>query len=384
MNSSDAISMYTKSYNYNQSVDVSNKTDNDSAVRAEVTAFIREVNYWIGIIEICMVVFGVIGNTLALIIINRPSLRNTSSSVFITYLAIFDSLVLIVHLTGLILLSRIKFYILHCLITFLADFVTFCSVWIMVIMTLERCIAIHSPLLAKRLCTVERTRHAMYSLIVFALIVFSATLPIVYTRNLNQTKCLIRPEYQTLLRILKPTTFYFIPDILLLVNIFIIYELFMARRYRTQKLINPENAMSQINAASFNRKQQQLTLMLVTVSLSFYIFSTPTVIDYILQGKPPDHKDPKRLKILILRSNLTVLWVQMSSAVRFFFEKPQTYDFSFVDFRLIFYFIMWPGQSFVQFAFEQLWIFTNAFEQNLMRIIKDHAVVVLKQLLISV
>ncbi|CAF1250557.1 unnamed protein product [Adineta ricciae] len=291
----------------------------DRAMRIEITEFIRQVNYWLMIIEMIMVICGICGNGMALIVINRRSLRDTSSSVFITYLAIFDSSVLIVHITSLITLHSIQSYILHCFFTFLTDFVTFSSVWIMVVMTIERCIAVHSPFLAKRFCTVQRARYSIYLLLVFALIVFSITYPVIYTIDEAQNKCGVREQYQTILRIIKPTVFYFIPDLILLVNLFIIYELFIARRHRTQTLINPENAIHQINAASFNRKQQQLTIMLVTVSLSFYLFTTPAIIDYIRQRNPPNYRDVKRLKMRFLRTNLTVLWLQMSSATNFLF-----------------------------------------------------------------
>jgi hypothetical protein len=89
----------------------------------------------------------------------------------------------------------------------------------------------------------------------------------------------------------------------------------MATRQRKTTLMNPEHACNQVNAVSFNRKQQQLTIMLVTVSLSFYLFTTPAIIDYIRQLHPPQHHDIKRLKIRFLMMNLTVLWLQMSSAV---------------------------------------------------------------------
>jgi hypothetical protein len=294
---------------------ISNGIFNDTSIRIEMTEFIRQVNYWLTIMEIIMVVCGICGNGLALIVINRRSLHDTSSSVFITYLAIFDSLVLIVHITNLIIFRTVQSYILHCFIAYLTDLVTFTSVWIMVIMTIERCIAVHSPFLAKRFCTIQRTRIAIYILIFFALIFFSITFPIFYIIDRRQQKCIVRVQYQTLLRIIKPTIFYFIPDLILLINLFIIYELFQARRQRTQTLINPENAIHQINAASFNRKQQQLTIMLVTVSLSFYIFTTPAIIDYIRQRHPPKYRDIKRLKMRFLRMNLTVFWLQMSSAV---------------------------------------------------------------------
>ncbi|CAF2415257.1 unnamed protein product [Rotaria sp. Silwood2] len=292
---------------------------NDSLIRIEINEFIHQVNYWLMIVEFFMVLFGVLGNGFALIVINRRSLRNTSSSVFITYLAIFDSSVLIVQLTGLITLHSIKSYILHCFFTYFTDFVTFSSVWIMVIMTIERCIAVHSPFLAKRYCTIKHARHAMYLLILTAFAFFTLTFPLIYIINREQEKCSVRKQYQILLRIIKPTIFYFIPDLILLVNLFIIYELFMARRQRTQTLTNSENSINQINAATFNRQQQQLTIMLVTVSLSFYLFTTPAIVDYILQRKPPNYRDVKRLKLRFLRSNLTVIWLQMSSATNFLF-----------------------------------------------------------------
>jgi hypothetical protein len=288
---------------------------NDTSMRIEINEFIRQVNYWLMIVEIFMVICGICGNGLALVIINRRSLRDTSSSVFITYLAIFDTSVLIVHITSLITLHSMESYILHCFFAYLTDLVTFSSVWIMVIMTIERCIAVHSPFLAKRFCTVQHARYSMYILIFLAFIFFSLTFPLIYTIDKKQNKCGVRQHYQTIIRIIKPTIFYFIPDLILLVNLFIIYELFMAKRHRTQSLINPENAIHQINAASFNRKQQQLTIMLVTVSLSFYLFTTPAIIDYIRQRNPPQYRDIKRLKMRFLRTNLTVLWLQMSSAV---------------------------------------------------------------------
>jgi len=295
---------------------------NDTLIRIEITEFIRQVNYWLMIMEVVMVICGIFGNGLALIVINRRSLRDTSSSVFITYLAIFDSSVLIVHIISLISLRSIGPYILHCLLAYLTDLVTFSSIWIMVIMTIERCIAVHSPFLAKRYCTIQHARYSIYILIVFALILFSLTFPFLYNIDKQQQKCVVREQYQTIIRIIKPTIFYFLPDLVLLINLFIIYELFMARRQRTQTLINPENAIHQINAVSFNRKQQQLTIMLVTVSLSFYLFTTPAIIDYIRQRHPPKYRDIKRLKMRFLRTNLTVFWLQMSSAVcRFFFSN---------------------------------------------------------------
>jgi hypothetical protein len=182
---------------------------------------------------------------------------------------------------------------------------------------------------------------------------FSSTFPIVYTVDKVQQKCGVRHRYQKLIRFIKPTIFYFVPDLLLLANLFVIYELFMAKRQRTQTLMNPENAIHQLNAISFNRKQQQLTIMLVTVSLSFYLFTTPAIIDYIHQINPPKNRDIKTLKMRLLMANISVLWLQMSSAVSLTEEKSWCAFFSFMmNFRRILYFILWLVRNFVQL----LWI----------------------------
>jgi len=298
---------------------------NDSLIRIKITEFIQKVNFWITIMEILMVICGIFGNGLALIVINRRSLRDTSSSVFITYLAIFDISVLVVHITSLATSHWIQSYILHCFLAYLTDLVTFCSIWIMVIMTLERCVAVRSPFLAKRFCTIEHARHSIYILIFFSFILFSTTFPIIHTIDKKQQKCGVRRQYQTIIRFIKPTIFYFVPDLLLLANLFVIYELFMAKRQRTKTLMNPENAIHQSNAISFNRKQQQLTVMLVTVSLSFYLFTTPAIIDYIYQINPPKHHNAKRIKLRFLLMNLSVFWLQMSSAVSYP-EKNEQFD----------------------------------------------------------
>ena len=303
---------------------------NDTSIRKEMTEFIQQVNFWITIIEIVMVTCGLLGNGLALIVINRRALRDTSSSVFITYLAIFDSLVLVVHITSLATSHWIHSYILHCTLAYLTDLVTFSSVWIMVIMTLDRCIAVRSPFLAKRFCTTEHARCSIYILIGFACLLFSTTSPFIYIIDEHQQKCGVRPKYQKLIRFIKATIFYFVPDVLLLANLFVIYELFMAKQQRTRVLFDDRTANNQSNAVLFNRKQQQLTIMLVTVSLSFYFFTTPAIIDYIYQLHPPRHQNAKRLKMRFLMMNLSVLWLQMSSAV----SRQLPID-DVLDFRLL-------------------------------------------------
>ncbi|CAF5006656.1 unnamed protein product [Rotaria sp. Silwood1] len=294
---------------------------NDTSKCAEIDEFVREVDYWVTIIQCCMVLFGVLGNGLALIVINRRSLRNTSSSVFITYLAIFDSLVLIAYFTYSVIWDQYLVFLSSCVIIYLHDFFTLTSVWIMVIITIERYIAVHSPFLAKRFCTIEHARYSMYTLIFLTFIFSSLSFPLVYTINKNKIACDLREQFRALFRFVQPAMFYFIPGLILLVNFFTIYELLIAKRQRTQILINPENATNSINAISFNKQQTVLTIMLVTDSLSFYLFTIPACINYMLWKNLSYDIDTKEYEMRYLISNLTNIWRQMNSAVSILIEK---------------------------------------------------------------
>ena len=96
--------------------------------------FIQQFNSKLIILQLILSALGIIGNTLALIIINRKSLRNTSSAVFITYLAMFDSAVLFLHAIDLIFPT--KHFIMHCAVAILTDFFTLGANWILVIITI--------------------------------------------------------------------------------------------------------------------------------------------------------------------------------------------------------------------------------------------------------
>lgn len=115
---------------YNNSSSLSPSDD----LRREINEYVTYVNYILSFIQAFVVIMGVLGNILALIVINRKSLRNTSSAVFITYMALFDSAVLILHAVNLARPRRNLF--LHCSSTYLTDLSTFCANWVLVIITL--------------------------------------------------------------------------------------------------------------------------------------------------------------------------------------------------------------------------------------------------------
>lgn len=110
-------------------------SSNDSIIK-EVRLYVRKINFNLRFIQAFILIIALVGNTLALIVINRKSLRSTSSAVFITYMAIFDSVVLILHAVPLIRLRPP--ILLDCTLVVLRDLFTFCANWILVIITIGR------------------------------------------------------------------------------------------------------------------------------------------------------------------------------------------------------------------------------------------------------
>ena len=108
----------------------------DTIKRYEISQYISLVNHVILHIQIFIFLMGALGNLLAIIVINQKSLKNTSSAVFITYMAIFDTAVLFVHATPLIMPRGNLF--LHCSLIYLTDLLVFCANWILVIITLGK------------------------------------------------------------------------------------------------------------------------------------------------------------------------------------------------------------------------------------------------------
>jgi len=106
----------------------------DYFIRKEINQYVAQINFTLAFVQTFVLAIGLFGNTLALIVINQKSLRNTSSAVFITYMAIFDSAVLLLHAANLARPRRNLF--IHCSLTYLTDLFTFCANWVLVIITL--------------------------------------------------------------------------------------------------------------------------------------------------------------------------------------------------------------------------------------------------------
>ncbi|CAF2833815.1 unnamed protein product [Rotaria sp. Silwood2] len=108
----------------------------DDFNRQAMNKYMRNVNFILRFPQTFLSTSGILANILALIIINRKSLSNTSAAVFITYMAIFDSAVLLSHAGNLVRPRRNLF--IHCSSTYLTELFTFCANWVLVIITLGK------------------------------------------------------------------------------------------------------------------------------------------------------------------------------------------------------------------------------------------------------
>jgi len=108
---------------------------------------------------------------------------------------------------------------------------------------------------------------------------------------------------------------YGIPDLLLLSNIFTMYSLIRRRKQQECRLSVHDQIEMRVSDVNSNRKQRQLTIMLVTVNLAYYLFTTPAMIIYINEYSPPNKLEIRALKRSIILAQFSVLILQLHNAV---------------------------------------------------------------------
>lgn len=123
-----------------------------------------------------LVVFGLTGNSLAILVLTRRRLIRTSTNNYLTVLALADScyliFTLILNFGSHVTFSQYSFIqtILFVLRP-LADFSSNTATWLIVCFTLERTLAVTRPIYAKRTCSVRRSRHLICILLMICFLI---------------------------------------------------------------------------------------------------------------------------------------------------------------------------------------------------------------------
>ena len=132
----------------------------------------------------------------------------------------------------------------------------------------------------------------------------------------RRKKCCVRKKLELFVRLYHAVLLYGIPALLLLSNFFTVYALCrQQRRLSTICWKNEDNVSIRINGNHSNRKQWQLTIMLVTINFSFYLFTTPAMVFYILESRLPRTRELNKIKTNFLLSQISVILLQLNNAV---------------------------------------------------------------------
>ncbi|CAF2771840.1 unnamed protein product [Rotaria sp. Silwood2] len=256
---------------------------NDTTTIPISSTILRQISF---LLFPCMVLTGVICNTLIFVIMRRRRMCHLSTCYYMGILAIADTCVLLLGLTvmWLYLLNRKWSLLLQStygckILSVLFYTVSDTSVWIVCMMSTDRCIAVTRPLHASSICTVRRARISVCILVLCILIINIHFLFTHYLSSANE--CTSHEYYDFFIQRIWPwidaAVYSALPFILLLtINLIIVFSLFHARRSTSnlQMYQSHKNRNKNKLSTSMSRK---LTTMLLAVTVFFLLTSFPMV-----------------------------------------------------------------------------------------------------------
>lgn len=240
-------------------------TPRESTLSQPVTVFLLFVYY-------SLTLFAVSGNVLCVIVMQRGTLRSMSMSVYLSAMAVFDTLFFISRfVSGEVAFQ--KYTTLCKFFTFLTPLTMCGSVWMIVGVTVDRLIAVCFPFKAKYLCTRKRSLKIVACLTI--LLLGLNTPPMFFVRSINDTCTALDPHFKIQQGLVYSiiALYSWLPSILLaILNTCIAIALAVAE-VKKKKTLSIKHAQSQ----SATRKA---TAMVFTVSLLHIVLSLPLSLYY--------------------------------------------------------------------------------------------------------
>ena len=227
-----------------------------------------------------LMAISLIGNGLSLFAVRRRMTTSTSCF-YIANLAICDTLVIFSKWLYLILrLYHPNQTSWECkVMNYLNNVALFSSVWLVVLMTVERCIAVIWPLKISGWVTKKRAR-IVVSILYVVMAAFNSVYLIIVTsiptRLKNRNECIIdeshMPFYKSIWSVIDMVFYAYIPQIhIFILNIVIIMKLARATKEQAEMR----------NAAKSEQSQGQVTAMLLMVSITFFVLTNPYTIFHL-------------------------------------------------------------------------------------------------------
>ena len=269
-------------------MEVFNNISMEDNVTADAPAFMEQVEtyitytiasyiniYWFPI----LVPIGLVGNTLSFLVMEQPQNRKMSTCIYMAAISINDNLMMCLALHDWLIsaLKVHKWYLWGCKIASLfSHFSLQCATYQVLAMTTDRYIAIKWPHRAATYSTSKRAKFIILGIVIFT---FIYNIPHIFIASLMRNECLSYLVGGTITKIYSWVTF--------LVNGIIPFSMLIYMNYVILQTVRKSRKMFKANesgtAKERTRKgvENQLTIMLLLVTVLFTILLIPTYIRFI-------------------------------------------------------------------------------------------------------
>ncbi len=294
----------------------------------------HSITWPINVTQMSIWLMGTIGNILAIILFSQTDLKSSVTGFLFRCLAVFDFIVVQEHMDAIFVLAGTSVLALHtwtCKI-FVYLFVSFriIAVWMLVAIGTERMVAVIWPHRIQTICTIKRAKLFVSLLIVIVLLIqipqILATEQNSYFDNsLNKVVryCWLKEEsnLRYYMDNIEPwiafSLYSVLPFIsLLTLNIIIIHRLHKAHKER--------KGLQELGGFSVGRSDAHLhsmTAMLLCISFSFIILTTPWCVHIIISHVTDIYSEPLReAGFLLLALNHSVNFILYCLSGRYFRE----------------------------------------------------------------
>ncbi|XP_033331945.1 C-C chemokine receptor type 1 isoform X2 [Megalopta genalis] len=241
-----------------------------------------------------LVYLGTLGNCLSVIVFFGTKLCQYSSSVYLAALAISDTGFLVsvfvvwLNMLEVGLFNRPGFCQFFIYLTTLCSFM---SVWLVVVFTIERFIAVQYPMYRQSMCTVARAKVTVAVLTMLAMILcspvlwFSAT-SVQYNEKGNVTECGHLAEglesWATVYNTIDTVLTFAIPfTVIIVLNVLIARAIYRHIKIRKSLTNEPRTGIGRqppYSSLRGNLAQTKITKMLLVVSTVFLCFNLPAYV----------------------------------------------------------------------------------------------------------
>ena len=240
--------------------------------------------YWFPI----LVPIGLIGNTLSFLVMIKPNNRNVSTCIYMAAISVSDNLMMFLTLHEW-LLSGAKieeWHVWRCkFAAYLINFSLQSSTYQVLAMTFDKYVAIKWPHRAATYSTPKRAKLILISVFLFALVYNS---PHLYASSLVGGLCLAYVVGGTITKVFSWVTFLFnglIPfPILIYMNSVILHKIKISKKmFRSNDTGRNiyANKVMDTRQRTMKSAENQLTIMLLLVTMLFLILLIPTYIRFI-------------------------------------------------------------------------------------------------------